>query len=251
MTTSDLKPIGFILYILIGACFITYYFAETAYTRNFAIFFLFVSIILLSMCFIFCKTGKIKIKEPQNVPNLDCAVNEILHVSTAFSIGARGNLSIVGNDLEQIKKILRTAISGLLENFYEISSLIDHQQRLTDLLDDSTQESHRQYLKMQVKVLNQKIKEVSGNCVRSLQFEDIATQLVDHGSLYISELENQLEQLQSIIGDINSTLPENVNLSPFEKHLLSKNEESRHSESSKRSNITQESVSISSVDIFH
>ena len=250
LTISDLKPISLVLYSIIVTCFSSYALAETMLVKNFAVFFLFVSVSCLSVCFFFCQKNQKTPKRSSTLPVEKNYNNDIKKALSIFNTGVKKDLELIRQHLVQIKSLVNDASSGLTEKFYSISSRIDQQQRLMDRFLDKCNELSMAQTAEQVKMINHFVKEDAGNCIRALQFEDIVSQVSDHCALYLDDVEKYLANLRLNFDALeNGKLMNKRKENPGNPSATFENN-SECSSSKNRTNIAQHNLSAGNIELF-
>ena len=248
---SDLKPIAFVLYSIIVACFTSFVIAETMIVKNFAVFFLFISVAYLSVCFFYCQSTR----KNSNIHTLTTStektkVENLKQACITFRNGIRKDIDMIRKDHQQIKQLIRNATSGLTENFYNISSRIDQQQRVINNLIDQCKELSATRSAEQIRLINQFIKDDAGNCIRALQFEDIVSQISDHGALYLDDIEKYLGNLQSLLQIAESGDPFCSLTGEDRKAPTAMDSRMDKYQQENRTNIVQKDLSAGNIELF-
>ena len=268
MTHPDLKPVSLIIYSIMALCFGGYALAETAMIKNFAVFFLLVSVVCLSACFFVCQRTNKKYSSslPETAPSTQlnenhsetdgsaALTNQVLDSYNLLEKGIVNDLTIVRKDLDQIKGLVKDAVSGLTEGFYGVSSNIEMQQQLVNLLLNpeivQQDDAHHKTLQ-QLRALNQTIKHDSSLCVRSLQFEDILSQVASHSDHYITDIEKYLRNFKSMVENMpDDANDQNKMINLFKAELSSSHIKRQDQDTKNRTKIIQKNLSEGSVELF-
>ncbi len=257
---SDFKPVAFVLYTIILFCFASYAVAETMLVKNFAVFFLLVSVACLSVCFFYCRNLRAKSSSGTTVTTSSnqstCPdpsiweLDEVARICSAYHGGIQHDIDNIKNDVQQIKELVRNAASELTEHFYSITSSVDHQQRLVEVIVNSNQDTNNDKLSSQIWKFNQQIKNDSNSCIRSLQFEDILSQIADHANLYLTDMEKYLANLGKVLATLEPGGVPNSDITGDEKYSSDLKKLHEELKRQNRTNIRQNNVSEGRIELF-
>lgn len=135
------------------------------------------------------------ISTSDNKPS-NSGLSELNHeLETLFNLlesAINEDLVIVKQELLQIKGLVNNAANDLTENFYSLSNNSNEQLRLVNILRSSPTPFNDTKTLSALDDINDLIKKSSANAIRTLQFEDIVTQVSDNSIQYLENLDNFL-----------------------------------------------------------
>jgi len=199
MSLSDLKRITFLLITIILFCCACFAFSDTSVVKNFSVYFILIAATGLAISTFLCQetpTSQYALKCTTCNDNIN---KELFRLYELFESNISEDLHVVKYELIQIKDIISNASILFNNSFHGITLDIEQQKLLVNSLETSELDPANKNRIAQINLHNQFIRDNSLQCVRALQFEDLATQIVNNSSSRINEIRHYLAEFKSVI----------------------------------------------------
>jgi len=199
MTLSELKPITFFLFSIVLFCCSSYVLGDTTIVKDFSVYFIFISVSGLAISVFLCQISPVKISTV-SCTNCNAKINfELYRLYELFEACINDDLRLVMQDLTQIENLVNHAGNSLTDSYQHIISVIDQQQQVVDSLVETLGDDINSDKISQIKQAKLEVYERSSQCIRSLQFEDIVSQIVRNCLSNADEISRYLSQFKSVI----------------------------------------------------
>ena len=193
-----MKPSILFLNVIIALCLLGIVAVEDPLFRYAAVFLIALSTFLNYTQFRKRADLKESVSHSGNITDIDIQdiSEELTQLFEILESAVNEDLLVVKQELRQIKGLVNNASNELSESFYSLSSSCEKQTNLINSLRDSLYSTNNKKLLRELDNIQSSIKKDKADAIRSLQFEDIVTQVSDNSIQYLENLDQFLTEFK-------------------------------------------------------